>query len=477
MTSTNINIFDIDKVLFEYIYKWNGWQDLSKKYLTNNEAKDKKNWLETSIPIQISNMINFMGIYRKILVDYITKHTINHIINKKDYSNFLHAFKNKKATLENTTLINAFGSNNPTSDYDVTFAGAGTHIIVKNILNKFNSKIGNKHNTTMALFFDSNFYLAPDLIINDYNRNIFIKNNIKLIEINKDTNHFLPIPDEKVIPFEFEYLLKKINYKTHETKDIINMKYNNLMIEAKKLDDLLYKNRIINGEDTFTSISFGNNINPKLDFFIHIMNMFEMSMEAYYCLSTILAVVYSIQAKKKIDSHMKSYNWLIASLENMIDLVKHQNEACVKSKNNTPLQMQNLAIKLSKYIFRIYYCLNKYYNCKDNKNSKKPNDFNENYNLATNVFNARGATNIDRKQIVIYMKTFGLNKNLKNVKNNMFVKLFDELSQKSIYKQEINDILFELFMKNKKQGSKNSIKNIKKTSNYNKSQTLKNNTR
>ena len=151
----------------------------------------------------------------------------------------------------------------------------------------------------------------------------------------------------------------------------------------------------------------------------------------------------------------------------------------VKSKNNTPLQMQNLAIKLSKYIFRIYYCLNKYYNCKDNKNSKKPNDFNENYNLATNVFNARGATNIDKKQITIYMKTFGLNKNLKNVKNNMFVKLFEELSQKSIYKQEINDILFELFIKNKKQGSKNTIKNIKNIKNtkqisiHNKSQTMK----
>jgi hypothetical protein len=462
MKSNHVNIFNIDDKLFEYVYNWNGWSDLSKKYLTNNEAKDKTNWLTTSIPIQIENMISFMGVYRKVLIDYIMKKSITNIINPKDYSEFLNSFENRtshKNTLESTILINAFGSNNPTSDYDVTFAGAGTYLIVKNILDTFNKDIGKKHHTTMATFFDSNFYLIPDIIVNKFNEPIFTTNDIKLIEINKEKNHCIPVPDKIIIPFEFEYLNKKINYNAHETNQHINNKYDKLLKMSKDFDELLYKNKNKNknknNNDETNNIHFGNDENSKIDFFIQIMKMNETSMEAYYCLSTVLAVVYSIQAKKNIDKYMESDNWLIASLENMIDLVKHQDDVFESNKNN----QTNLAIKLSKYIYRIYYCLDKYY--KLNKSNNKPQSFDDHYKLSSIIFEGRSTGKFDDISLKKYMSIFGLNKNIKETKNNIFVKLFDEVKMGSEYETHITTVLKQLFGKSAQIGGKKNKKSMK----------------
>jgi len=341
---SNKTLLDIVNNIYKKNSNCGGWECVTDKY-NNRQAKDRYDYLNNSNKyVNEDNLIEFMGSTRKIFIDYIVKEVINKIDNSK-YKKFL-----KNNNLRDVILMNAFGSVNPTSDYDVTFAGPGIYYIVSCLLKQFKNsmKIDKSIITTMSKMFDSNFYVCPDLILFNSNKILLTDINIKLFLVNMKKNHYVPVPcEDRHFNLEIEYLKKKRDSHESLSDEVIEKKYSKLLELSEDMDDELYK---MNGKNKI--------LKNDMSFIEHILKMNSISIEAYYTLSSILVVVYGIQAKrdKDLEFILKKENYIIAGVENIIDLVHHQSSSFKEGnyENNN-----NLAIKVSKYIQRIFFCLNK----------------------------------------------------------------------------------------------------------------------
>ena len=391
--------------LYKDLYSSGGWNYVTSIY-NKRSAKDRNNYMKReNINVKEENLIQFMGATRKVYIDYIIKKVVNNLQDSyhiNDYSEFL-----SQRNLVDVVQSNAFGSTNPTSDYDLTFAGPGVHHIIKCLLQQFEDPIfTNSRKLSLSEMFDSNFYIAPDLILLE-NKNKLDSIGVKLFLVNPETNHYVPVPStENHFKREHKQLAKKIS--THETLThrTITRKYRNLIALNEALDNELYKNE-----------GSHKHILKHSDMFIaHLLKMCESSIEAYYALSTILIVVYGMQAKKmdQLLPLLQKEHFVMAGLENIIDLVKHQSESFV---SDNAIENKNLALKVSKYVQRVIYCLDNLVKYDERIDKDKLSDLktltDEIVYYRSNISSMGSAEN-ERYQakLNVFMDTFGLHKKL-----------------------------------------------------------------
>jgi hypothetical protein len=120
--------------------------------------------------------------------------------------------------------------------------------------------------------------------------------------------------------------------------------------------------------------------------------------------------VYGIQGKKikeLKEQGLQHKSFLIACLENIADLVHHWNGSTTRDKN--------LAIKVSKYIYRILFCLREYLQLNLNKEDPLGKDkTKELFTLSQKVLDYRfGKVKLTDEEINQFITRFGLTDNSK----------------------------------------------------------------
>lgn len=489
-TCNNIDLKFIPDKIFRLITKDINWFELvelyqkvgnENNYLIENSLSTAVKCENNSCPTDTTNRINslghikvkhileFMGAYRKVLIDAVASGTIKTI----DASEYDILQLNGKS-IGNCIVSSALGSTNITSDYDITFTGPGAWKIVNCLVNTFKKyvcgsllsnlvppgailKLDNCDINTMSGTFDSNFYLMPDIVVNSKIikklNNIDVKNFFDLNHkfpdsvIHLGLKRIIPIPDESVD--ELQYLKLKINDPDPDIKDAegINNRYKELVELAKQVDNFLYKE--------------GNNdISSKEDYFKKVMDIKRKELEAYYCVSTVLVVVFGMQGgefkktaiqkeeeeeEELLINKLSSQNFLISAIENMIDVIKHhrhnfteevhQNpEAAKLHKRQAELKIvnNNVAKKFSKYFQRIYVSL---YNYHEKKKIKKEFPFNKELELSNYIVSLRGKKLSDLLKITDYNSKFLEYKEKFN--------LDKKLSYNSAWVKNIKDYLIE----------------------------------
>ena len=416
--------------------------------------------------IKIKHILEFMGAYRKVLIDAVASETIKYI--RSDDYNILGI--TGETSIGNCIVSSALGSTNITSDYDITFTGPGAWKIVNCLVNTFKKYVcgsllsnivppgaiinDNCDINTMSGTFDSNFYLMPDIVVNskiiEKLKNINVTNFFDLNHEFPDSikklglKRIIPIPDKSVN--ELEYLKLKIKDPDPDIKDAegINNRYNELVELAKQVDNFLYK-------------EVSNDISSKGDYFKKVMDIKRKELEAYYCVSTVLVVVFGMQGgefkktaiqkeeEELLINKLSSQNFLISAIENMIDVIKHhrhnfteevhQNpEAAKLHKRQAELKIvnNNVAKKFSKYFQRIYVSL---YNYHKKKKIEKEFSFNKELELSNYIVSLRGKKLSDLLKITDYNSKFLEYKEKFN--------LDEKLSYNSAWVEKIKDYLNE----------------------------------
>ena len=508
---TNINLQTYPDQIFRLLTKDINWFQLvelyqkvgnENNYLIENSLSTAVKCENNSCPtdtinrinslghIKVKHILEFMGAYRKVLIDAVASETIKTIDGSK-----YNILQLDRKSIGNCIVSSALGSTNITSDYDITFTGPGAWKIVNCLVNTFKKYVcdsekqelirtvgmsavsteditPNCNINTMSGTFDSNFYLMPDIIVNDT-----IIGRLNNINVTKffDMKHtfpsevsglmlrrLIPIPDDdNIFDLELKYLKYKINDSDPDiTKsEEINQRYGELVKLAKEIDDFLYKNpRAIDvepptsqeskkaAEAAASSEAAVAKITNKKNFFDKIMQIKRKELEAYYCVSTVLVVVFGMQAgefektvsgppeelsqlqQELLINKLSSGNFLSSAIENMIDLIKHHRHNFVGNSMSKPSDAdqdsqppisdtnKNVAKKFSKYFQRIYVSLDNYHK------KKYPKDefpFKDQLNLSRFVVSQRGkkleeieAEGILNNSLNKFLKEFELHKKL-----------------------------------------------------------------
>ena len=401
LVSKDINWFELVKLY--------NLQNSNTNYLITNpimekickDEKCKKNKKMNNLGnINLHHLLQFLGAFRKIIIDSIASQTIK-TINKEKYRETLNL---GNIPLGNVIISSALGSDNITSDYDIIFSGPGAYKIVSCIGKKFNDYVKNniyngKKKNTMAAVFDSNFYLTPYLVVNkkvlDRLKKVGVTEYFDMEHVFPDAvsslslKKIIPIPTYEIIDLELNALKNKImdfDLEPYET-DKIEKKYNDLISKGEELDAFLYRsNKYISKKWKIVKSS--------KDFFKKLMDIKKSELEAYYCFSTILIVVIGMQDNKfktsNLYNKLDAGNFLVGVVENIVDLVKHQNhniDAIPKKgakEKKRIINNKNVAVKFSKYFKRIFTCLDYYF-----KKHNKKNPFSKDLKLINKVVENR----------------------------------------------------------------------------------------
>lgn len=235
----------------------------------------------------------------------------------------------------------AFGSNNILSDYDITIVGLDACDIAKNIYNHYFEEI----KKPMAISFDTNIYCAGFYFYDALNINPSIQDNIVIFqETQKNIQlfNFQPItPEQKKISLYFTFIkllgIETGNnfYKTIQGES--NILRNELGVPSSLEDS--YEKMFESAEILFRQI-YNKNDDRNDEIYKNVCTTQYYSIESYYTPCTVNVVVLEMQAKKNI--HLNYFNYVISILENLGDLLQHWKE-------------HPDFIKISKYIYRIYY--------------------------------------------------------------------------------------------------------------------------
>lgn len=361
----------IERSVLDYV-KNLGWGGLSSmktgkeriaiSSCAGSDASSCPSWATTS-----RNILAFTGAYRKVLIDYFITQYIARLDAdagaKAPYATFLNG-----RTLGQVVQYTAFGTDNPTSDYDVTLSGPRVHDIVGQLMESFRALT--KHDKSMAFVFDSNFYIVPELLIPHSFGSVW-RYGIRLFRpyaCTRDHEHTacdpacatddaacevaVPVPDGPTVEVEWDEIIATKLGKHHAASDEeIVRKYAALVRLGAALDAFVYKGR----ESEF---------NDKAAFFKHLFAMKQTSVESYIGVSTVMAVVYGMQGGKMrcVSNFMTAQNFENACLENVLDFTNHWNVS-VPTLTSFGDDSGSLAlrvfVKLSKYLQRVFVCLEK----------------------------------------------------------------------------------------------------------------------
>lgn len=360
----NINS-DIIKKYIKY-----GWTELSDIFLYNKNAK---------IRDILNNDNDISDILKKI--NKVRKYII------KEYFNY---FNNNKKT---KYISN--GSNNITSDYDISIIGINAPELKYKIFFKFLSL----YNNTLSYLFDTNIYSIVPYYLN-YKINTNIINNIKYLKYNK---YFRIVPyTSQDYNISIEFALIKI-LKTIDSDIIINnTEYlyiiNNylkrsIILFNKINNEYLYKLNII--KKNYKYFKYNNNIldlitKHKLNYkysiqlyniiyknkdikTINIIDLFchaaYFSIEGYYTPSTLSVIVLELQSKIT-RLNLSDIDYICSTIENLGDFRFHILKEIKENNNINNIDEWNkyILLKYSKYIYRIYYLLGNALKKKNNNN-------------------------------------------------------------------------------------------------------------
>jgi hypothetical protein len=376
----------IERSVLHYV-KDEGWGGLSSMKTgkervpistCESQETDKSScpsWVTTS-----ANILAFTGAYRKVLIDYLVTQYIARLDADAailaEYATFL-----KGRKLGQVVRYTAFGTDNPTSDYDVTLSGPRVHDIVQHLMVSF--KKLTTYERSMAFVFDSNFYIVPELLVPlklpDMWPAMWTKSNFKLFRpyVCSRTGHghracstdcttdaaacevAVPVPDGQIIDMEWDEILTKLRQQ-HATSDAeVLAKYAELVRLGAALDAFVYK-----GQEA----AFSN----KEAFFRHLFAMKRTSIESYIGVSTVMAVVYGMQGGKMrcVRNVMTTQNFENACLENVIDFTNHWNDSlhAATSFGDSESLALRVFVKLSKYLQRVIVCID---NARENEDAQE----------------------------------------------------------------------------------------------------------
>jgi hypothetical protein len=328
-----MDLVDVDLAVLEYA-RQHGWSSISEMYV--RAAKEKipvPSEANEAMSTTVANMLEFLGAYRKILIDYLVTGYVR-TLRDKEYREFL-----GDAQLAETIRVSALGSTNATSDYDVTLSGPGVHRIIDHITTQFFDLT----RETMSFVFDSNFYTVPDLVIRD--RRVYDELGIKLL-FPYGTDVAVPVPGDDVLDTERRYILNKWREPRalRARKVSVLSKYRELVRLGKRLDDFAYKYKPV--------------FRTALEFFTHLFKMKRASVEAYYGVSTVLVVVCGIQAQKldEVRVVLSKKGFENAGLENLVDFALHWNAYATSEKASAETD-QLVFVRMSKYLQRVMLCI------------------------------------------------------------------------------------------------------------------------
>jgi hypothetical protein len=328
LDSADLDLVDVDRAVLDYA-KEHGWSAISEMYV--RAAKEKiavPSEANGAMSTTVANMLEFLGAYRKILIDYLVTGYVSRLGHEREYDAFLDG-----AEIKDTIRVSALGSTNATSDYDVTLAGPCAHKIIAYITKQFFALT----HETMSFVFDSNFYTVPDLVVRD--RRVYDELGIELFFYGADVA--VPVPrGAKVLGEERRYILKKL--RGADRRPVLR-KYEELARLGERLDEFAYKYRRV----------FGS----ALEFFTHLFRMKRVSVEAYYGVSTVLVVVCGMQAGKmeEVRKVLARANFENAGLENLVDFAMHWNEYASSPKASAETD-QLVFVRMSKYLQRVVMC-------------------------------------------------------------------------------------------------------------------------
>lgn len=287
----------------------------------------------------------------------------------------------------------AVGSNNITSDYDVSIIGPDSNDIMWEMFNGFLKRYGN----SLPSAFDSNLYSSPlyahktkkgeDLEVKG-------KDKIPRVDYGKEGIEFTLVPKSKEdiiielrwaaikllklgLKDEFPYLKKLIDlgekfkkemdkkcesvesenalkelldkYKDPETRKIIKNYY--LQYNAQKIcSDYVYDET----SELKTPVEIDGEIQKNIFFYSNVANYF--SSEAYYTSSAVNSIVVENQIKTELDKEDRPEYvikgiYLTAAIENFGDMINHM--------EHEDGDVKKTIIKYSKYLYRIYFVLSK----------------------------------------------------------------------------------------------------------------------
>lgn len=323
---------NIPDIVNNYMNK--GWISISKSYL--DIAKEKS---FTSIN---DKLLQFLGSLRIYYVDLVFN-----CYNKNNSCEYI-----------------SFGSNELTSDYDLTIIGKDAPELTWKIFKFFLDK----HNNTLPYVFDTNLYCNgyvsnKDLVNSKYIQKVDDKISIirpqtkeeykislnfallKLLDKNILDSKYLQ--ESKKIKNELDTIFKntKISGVTKYNKYIQDetKKYYLASQYCKKVFKVLYFDKINNSHSERSLQEINFNYSSIIE---NLCKSCYFSIESYYTPCTTSVIILELQAGKKCFLTKKDY--IISAIENLGDYYIH-------TKDNN---LQTL-MKTSKYLYRIYYSLYK----------------------------------------------------------------------------------------------------------------------
>lgn len=308
-------------------YLKKGWVSISKDYhksiLNKKIAKER-----SSTGYNPELILKLLGSFREFYIDTLFKK-----FNRKRDNYYL-----------------AFGSTNILSDYDITIIGPNACEIGEKIYETYL----NEYKKTMAFSFDTNIYIAgfyyysPKIINPSIKKNIITfknkKNNITLF-------NFQPINSyQKELSLSYAFLkLLSISFDNKLFQDIKQ--------KSKQLSKTLKKNKNIeqsyeymfkNAKELFSYLYHSKEKETKLNKIYELVCRTQYySIESYYTPCTINIVVLTLQGKFKL-KNLDPFNHICSIFENLGDLHNHWKHSDQSKKD---------FLKVSKYIYRIYYSL------------------------------------------------------------------------------------------------------------------------
>ena len=330
----NLDMVLLDKARTE------GWAHMSKVFVSAGKSRVALSEEGRAWETTMATTLEFLGAYRKLMID----HLISRYVAKMQaseraraaYAEFLGG-----ATFASVIVATALGSTNTTSDYDLTLCGPGVPCILHYVTRAFRALA----DTTMAFAFDSNFYTGPDILVRRGDER-YAKAGVTMFFPNGEAGAFnvaVPVPDAHVFRSEREYILRKREPHAPESTAQIAEKYEKLVKVSRRLDRIAYRNGALTKHRLFDAM-----FRTKL-----------VSVEAYHGVSTVLVVVYGMQAKMMgaLRPLLTEQNFENACLENIFDFVAHWTQYTGAVPTRAREADVAMFVKLSKYVQRVLVCL------------------------------------------------------------------------------------------------------------------------
>lgn len=330
MSICSITVYSLIETYLEM-----GWIKLTEVFTHNLTAKEKD-----VIPGVDEQLLIMLGGIRKYLV-----------------SRIFNCCKHKNVRYF------AFGSENITSDYDLTLVGKNAPQVVWKMFLMFLKQ----YNNILPHAFDTNVYcsgiysptgalqipqrtdISRDIfVLSPHNENdVSIQMQFALLKLHQSGYDISKHPMFRPYKENVLNLISKIQKQFKVKRSIQYKKYTDHKYDAKTIDiitkyylSVLYAKKI-------NKILYDSGETNSLIYYACMSQYF--AIESYYTPATVNVVVMSLQGKHKI--HIQKEEYIVSTIENLADFRIHLQQEKKLTKD--------VLLKYSKYVHRILYSLGK----------------------------------------------------------------------------------------------------------------------